>query len=197
MIQVRFKNTYFYSVSSILFLVIFTLAHNSSIAQNSSEKSNSEIIVAANRFNEYLPLLRNKNIAVVANQTSVVNFKVIGTKGNATSTIHLVDFLQKMKINIVKVISPEHGFRGKADASEHVADGLDKKSGLPITSLYGKNKKPSQEQLDGIDVVLFDIQDVGVRFYTYISTLHYVMEACAEKGIPVIVLDRPILTGTM
>ena len=117
----------------ILFLVIFTLAHNSSIAQNSSKKINSEIVVAANRFNEYLPLLKNKNIAVVANQTSVVNFKVTGTKGNSTSTIHLVDFLQKMKINIVKVFSPEHGFRGKADAAEHIADGIDKKSGLPIT----------------------------------------------------------------
>ncbi len=195
MIQVRFKNTYFYSVSMLLFLVIFTMVQNSSFAQVLSDKSNSDIVVAANRFNDYLPLLKNKNIAVVANQTSVVNFKVTGAKGNATSTIHLVDFLQKMKINIVKVFSPEHGFRGKADAAEHIADGVDKKSGLPITSLYGKNKKPSQKQLSDIDIVVFDIQDVGVRFYTYISTLHYVMEACAEKKIPVIVLDRPNPNG--
>ncbi len=157
----------------------------------SQVQNNKPIIVGADRISEYMSLLKDKKVAVVANQTSVVSFKVTSTKGDGESTIHLVDFLQKINIDITKVFSPEHGFRGKADASEFVADGKDIKTGLPIISLYGKNKKPTQEQLAGIDVVIFDIQDLGVRFYTYISTLHYVMEACAEKGIPVIVLDRP------
>ncbi len=141
------------------------------------------IIVAANRTAAYVPLLKNKKIAVVANQTSVI-FK------NDTYT-HLVDSLLALQIDIEKVFAPEHGFRGKADAGEKVPDGIDTKTGLPLISLHGKNRKPSQEHLKGIDVVLFDIQDVGVRFYTYIATLQLVMESCAEKGIPIIVLDRP------
>lgn len=135
----------------------------------------------------YLPLLAGKNIAIVGNQTSVI-FKKNGF-------IHLVDSLLSMGINITKVFSPEHGFRGEVDAGEKVLDGIDIKTGLPIVSLYGKNKKPTDEQLMGIDLVIFDIQDVGVRFYTYISTLHYVMEACAENDIPLIVLDRPNPNG--
>ncbi|SHG91385.1 exo-beta-N-acetylmuramidase NamZ family protein [Flagellimonas flava] len=145
------------------------------------------IIVAANRTEAYLPLLRGKKIAVVANQTSVVFHK--------TGHTHLVDSLLALEIDIAKVFAPEHGFRGKADAGELVKDGTDTQTGLPIFSLYGKNKKPSQEQLEGLDLVLFDIQDVGVRFYTYIATLQLVMEACAEKGIPIIVLDRPNPNG--
>ena len=141
------------------------------------------IMVAANRTAEYLPILKGKAIAVVANQTSVI-FKNEGY-------IHLVDSLLSLDVNIKKVFAPEHGFRGEADAGEHVKDGLDTQTGLPLISLYGKNRKPGQEQLNGIDLVLFDIQDVGVRFYTYIATLQLVMEACAEKGIPVLVLDRP------
>ena len=131
----------------------------------------------------YLPLLQGKKIGVVANQTSV--------KGNT----HLVDYLLSQDIEIVRVFAPEHGFRGKADAGEKVEDGKDAKTGLSIISLYGKNKKPSQHMLDSLDLILFDIQDVGVRFYTYISTLTYVMEAAAEKGIPVLVLDRPNPNG--
>lgn len=141
------------------------------------------ITVAANRTAIYLPLLKDKKIAVVANQTSVI-FK---TEGHT----HLIDSLLKLQVNIKKVFAPEHGFRGQADAGEKVADDVDSKTGLPLISLHGKNRKPSQEHLEGIDIVLFDIQDVGVRFYTYIATLQLVMEACAEKGIPVIVLDRP------
>ncbi|MGY0408016.1 MAG: exo-beta-N-acetylmuramidase NamZ family protein, partial [Polaribacter sp.] len=99
--------------------------------------------------------------------------------------------LLSLKINIKKIFAPEHGFRGKSDAGEVLKDGLDTKTGLPILSLYGKNKKPTAAQLKGIDVLIFDIQDVGVRFYTYISTLHYVLEACAELDIQVILLDRP------
>ena len=131
----------------------------------------------------YLPLLKEKKVAVVANQTSVIE------------KTHLVDSLLSLNVNITKVFSPEHGFRGKADAGAHVEDGIDAKTGLPILSLHGKSKKPSVEQLKNIDVVIFDIQDVGVRFYTYISTLHYVMEACAENNIPIIVLDRPNPNG--
>jgi uncharacterized protein YbbC (DUF1343 family) len=103
----------------------------------------------------------------------------------------LVDFLLKNKINIQKIYAPEHGFRGTADAGEHVVDGKDVKTGIPILSLYGENRKPKPEQLEGIDVLVFDLQDVGARFYTYISTLHYVMESCAENNIPLLVLDRP------
>src|SRR5690606_30645133 len=104
---------------------------------------------------------------------------------------HLVDSLVSSKINVIKVFAPEHGFRGTADAGEIIKDGKDLKTGLPLVSLYGKNKKPTQAQLADLDMVIFDIQDVGARFYTYISTLHYVMEACAEAGIPLLILDRP------
>ncbi|MFD0796745.1 exo-beta-N-acetylmuramidase NamZ domain-containing protein [Maribacter chungangensis] len=141
------------------------------------------ITVAANRTAAYLPLLQGKKIAIVANQTSVI----FTENGHA----HLVDSLLALNVNIKKVFAPEHGFRGDVDAGEKVLDGTDPKTGLPLISLYGKNRKPSQEHLEDIDAVLFDIQDVGVRFYTYIATLQLVMEACAEKGIPVIVLDRP------
>ena len=109
--------------------------------------------------------------------------------------MHIVDSLLQRNINIKKVFSPEHGFRGTADAGEHVKDGLDTKTNLPIFSLHGKHKKPTKAQLEDLDIILFDIQDVGVRFYTYISTLHYVMEACAENNIKLIVLDRPNPNG--
>ena len=131
----------------------------------------------------YLPLLEGQSVAVVANQTSV--------KGDA----HLVDFLLGKSVNLKKVFSPEHGFRGTASAGEQVKDGKDQKTGLPITSLYGKNKKPSPDMLAGIDVVIFDIQDVGTRFYTYISTMSLVMEACAENNVQVLVFDRPNPNG--
>ncbi|MFT5762204.1 MAG: hypothetical protein ACI8WA_001330 [Polaribacter sp.] len=168
---VRFKSTYL-----ILFLCIsFSLT---SCAQNSTE-----IKVAAQQTELYLNLLKGKNIAIVANQTSTIN------------KTHLVDSLLSLNIKVKKVFAPEHGFRGKADAGEMVKDGFDTKTGLAIFSLHGKSKKPSAEQLKGIDVVVFDIQDVGARFYTYISSLHYVMEACAENGIPVILLDRPNPNG--
>ena len=146
------------------------------------------IIVGANSTTEYLPLLKNKKVAIVANQTSVI------FKQNKEYS-HIVDSLLSHQINIVKVFAPEHGFRGKADAGEHVNNHTDTKTGIPIISLFGKNRKPQPEVLEGIDIVIFDIQDVGVRFYTYISTMSNVMEACAEKGIPVIVLDRPNPNG--
>lgn len=144
-----------------------------------------DIIVGAEQFSHYSELLKGKNVGVVANQTSFLE----------NEKEHLVDFLVSKDIKVNKVFAPEHGFRGTADAGEHVKDGIDSKTGIPIISLYGSNKKPSQEQLKGLDVVVFDIQDVGARFYTYISTLHYIMEACAEAGIPVVVFDRPNPNG--
>jgi uncharacterized protein YbbC (DUF1343 family) len=130
-----------------------------------------------------MELLKDKKVGIVGNQSSLV--------GDA----HLVDTLISSKINIVRVFSPEHGFRGDADAGELVSNDKDPKTGLTIVSLYGKNKKPTNEQLKGLDVLVFDIQDVGVRFYTYISTLHYVMQACAENNIELIILDRPNPNG--
>lgn len=158
--------------------------------RNTNEIPSQEepIIVGANRTAEYLPLLQNKKVGVVTNQSGLIFKTPNHSKEQST---HLVDSLLQLGVNIKRVYSPEHGFRGTADAGEAVADGKDATTGLPIISLHGKNKKPTQEQLEGIDVLLFDIQDVGVRFYTYISTLTYVMEAAAEKGIPVIILDRP------
>ncbi len=168
-----FKNTVLFSL-----LIVFGCQ-----AQENSEKE-IELKTGADQTELYLPLLKGKHVAVVANQTSVV----ADYKGNL---IHLVDTLIDLDVNVKTVFAPEHGFRGKADAGEKVKDSFDSKTGLPIISLYGKHKKPTAEDLKGIDIIVFDIQDVGVRFYTYISTLHYVMEACAEQNIPVLVLDRP------
>lgn len=159
------------------------------ISGNDEPKSSKNPIIAApfqvgaESTTLYLPSLEGKKVGVVGNQSSLIG------------ETHLVDSLVSLNIDVQKVFSPEHGFRGKADAGEYVANGKDLKTGLPVISLYGSNKKPKQEQLNGLDIVVFDIQDVGVRFYTYISTLHYVMEACAEAGIPVIVLDRPNPNG--
>ncbi len=195
-----FKSTYLFLVLLLNFNLI-SCAQKTKVIQNSEIKTISEIKTGAERTELYLNLLKGKNVAIVANQTSVLNVlqraeiapNVMGSK---KVTQHLVDFLHNYKdINVKKVFAPEHGFRGKADAAEVIKDGLDTKTGLPIVSLYGKSKKPSAKQLENIDVVIFDIQDVGVRFYTYISTLHYVMEACAEAEIPVIILDRPNPNG--
>jgi uncharacterized protein YbbC (DUF1343 family) len=140
----------------------------------------------ADNSTTYLPLLKDKKVGIVTNQTGILSNKT-----------HLVDFLLEQKINVQKIYAPEHGFRGTADAGEHVVDGKDSKTGLPILSLYGDNKKPKPEHLAGIDVMVFDLQDVGARFYTYISSLHYIMEACAENNIPLIVLDRPNPNGNI
>ena len=142
-----------------------------------------QLVLASERTDVYLHHLQNKKVGIVGNQTSLI------------ANTHLVDSLLSLGIDVVKVFSPEHGFRGKADAGAIIEDGIDSKTGIPLISLYGKNKKPKAEQLQGIDILVFDIQDVGVRFYTYISTLHYVMEAAAESNIKVIVLDRPNPNG--
>jgi uncharacterized protein YbbC (DUF1343 family) len=138
----------------------------------------------ADNFENYIPLLKDKKVGVVSNQTGIL-----------TNRTHLVDFLITNQINVLKIFAPEHGFRGTADAGELIIDGKDTKTGLSIISLYGDNKKPKPEQLEGIEILVFDIQDVGARFYTYISTLHYVMEACAENNIQLLVLDRPNPNG--
>jgi uncharacterized protein YbbC (DUF1343 family) len=140
-------------------------------------------IPGAAQFNHYGDMLKGKSVAIVANQTSMVN------------NVHLVDFLLDKGVNIKAIFAPEHGFRNLADAGEEISDGKDKQTGLPIVSLYGKHVKPTPEDLKGVDVVLYDIQDVGTRFYTYISTLHYLVEACAENKIKCIVLDRPNPNG--
>ena len=153
-----------------------------------------KIIVGANQVEAYLHLLKGKKVGIVANQTSVI-FKDLKSKTKKTSFTHIADSLLSLKVEVKKVFAPEHGFRGTADAGEHIKDGIDTKTGIPIVSLYGNNKKPSKEQLDNIDFMVFDIQDVGARFYTYISSLHYVMEACAEAKIPLLILDRPNPNG--
>ena len=148
------------------------------------DKPKTEIKTGADNYNNYLPLLNNKQIGIVTNQTGILSNKT-----------HLVDFLLEKNIAIQKIFAPEHGFRGTADAGEHIIDGKDAKTGLSIISLYGDNKKPKPEQLAGIDIMVFDLQDVGARFYTYISSLHYIMEACAENNIPLLILDRPNPNG--
>lgn len=143
-----------------------------------------QLVLGAQQTASYLPLLKGKRVALLVNQTSEI-----------ASGVHIVDSLMSLGVQVKKIFAPEHGFRGTADAGESVVDGKDKRTGVPIFSLYGKHKKPTAEQLSDVDVVVFDIQDVGVRFYTYISSMHYVMEACAENNKEFIVLDRPNPNG--
>jgi len=162
-------------------LVLICLIFLGVFSQYYSQTSNKEgFKTGADRPELYLPLLKNKTIGIVTNQTGLLQDKT-----------HLVDFLVKNNVKIKTIFAPEHGFRGNADAGEKVKNGVDIKTGIPIVSLYGPNKKPKPEQLKGIDIVVFDIQDVGVRFYTYISTLTYLMEAGAENNVEIMVLDRP------
>jgi uncharacterized protein YbbC (DUF1343 family) len=161
----------------MLVIIIFLITNLTTV--NAQE----HIVVGAENMSNYLPLLKNKQIAIVANQTSLVNGK------------HLLDTLTQLGINVKKVFCPEHGFRGTGSAGEKIADDADSKTGIPVKSLYGNNKKPTTKDLQDIELVLFDLQDVGARFYTYISTMHYVMQACAEQNIPFLVLDRPNPNG--
>lgn len=164
-----------------------------------------KFMTGADNLHDHYELFQNKKVGVVTNQTGLVNYESTYQTGNddglnnqklQVRSMHLVDYIkEKTPLNLVKIFAPEHGFRGTADAGELVDDTKDAKTGLPILSLYGNNKKPTPEQLKGIDVLLFDLQDVGARFYTYISHLHYVMEACAENNIPLILLDRPNPNG--
>ncbi|MDX1285812.1 MAG: DUF1343 domain-containing protein, partial [Draconibacterium sp.] len=142
-----------------------------------------EIVVGAEQPDLYLPILEGKRIGLVVNNTSKVK------------DVHLVDYFLSKDIKIEKIFAPEHGFRGDVSAGGKIEDGVDTKTGLPVLSLYGKTRKPTPEHLHGLDIVIFDIQDVGCRFYTYISTMHLVMEACAEYNLPMVVLDRPNPNG--
>ena len=157
-----------------------------------SSENVQPIIPAANRTEEYLPLLKGKRIGIIGNQSSLITLQPASENSDYK---HLVDSLVNLGINVTKVFAPEHGFRGTADAGEAIKDGKDPATGIPVTSLYGDNKKPTPEQLKDLDLLVFDLQDVGARFYTYISTLHYVMEAAAENKIPIIVFDRPNPNG--
>ncbi len=143
----------------------------------------SDITTGAQQTKLYLPLLKNKKVAIVTNASGIIGNK------------HLVDTLLKLKVKIVKIFGPEHGFRGTADAGEKVKSGKDSKTGIPVVSLYGSHKKPTKDDFKGVDIILYDIQDIGVRFYTYISTMTYVMEACAEHHKELIILDRPNPNG--
>jgi uncharacterized protein YbbC (DUF1343 family) len=165
---------------SAIFLLLSSCASGQKISE---DRYNRNILTGAMRTELYLGDLRGKRVGIVANQTSLI--------GNT----HLVDSLLSMGVAVKKVFAPEHGFRGDSGAGETIQDGRDTKTGLPLVSLYGKNKKPSAEMIRDLDVLVFDIQDVGARFYTYISTMHYVMEAAAENGKKVIVLDRPNPNG--
>ena len=162
-----------------LFVIFFSL---SSVGQE-RKKDFFSIKTGAEQTEKYVDRLKNKHIAVVANHTTNINGS------------HLVDSLLNLGVDIVKIFSPEHGFRGNADAGEHVKNYIDEKTGLPVISLYGDSKKPKLNDLKDIDIMVFDLQDVGVRFYTYISTMHYVMEACAEMNVELLILDRPNPNG--
>ena len=169
----RLKNSSF--KSTFLFWLV-ALSSSSSVSQK-------RILPGALLQDQYISLLIEKKVGVVAHQASLI------PKSNSSQ--HLVDFLLYNNIDIQSIFAPEHGFRGTADAGENVKDQVDPKTGIQIISLHGINKKPKVEQVNGIEIMIFDLQDVGVRFFTYLSTLHYVMEACAENDIPMIILDRP------
>jgi uncharacterized protein YbbC (DUF1343 family) len=173
-----------------LFLLVLIINYMASCAQVSNTATAKkmtggykEIITGAERMDVYIPLLKGKTVGIFANQTSIVG------------KTHLVDTLLKCGIKVVKIFGPEHGFRGDADAGEHVGDMPDKKTGIPVISLYGDHKKPTSADFIGVDVLVFDIQDVGVRFYTYISSLEYFLEAALENNKPLLILDRPNPNG--
>lgn len=209
--KIIFKNTVLFFVM-ILFAGINFACHAQDKSKDESQKPmdyQARIYTGAEQSDKYLPLLKDRKVGILTNQTGIIYKRTGGatetTRGNETIKLHptvrieeqlLIDFLIEKNIDIQKIYAPEHGFRGTADAGELIKDGKDTKTGLPIISLYGNNKKPTKEQLAGIDLMLFDLQDVGARFYTYISSLHYLMEACAENNIPVIVLDRPNPKGS-
>jgi uncharacterized protein YbbC (DUF1343 family) len=165
-------------------ILFFTLSLMLSFcAPKTQADQTPEIKTGAEQTDLYLPLLKGKRVAVLANQTSIIG------------KTHLVDSLQKLGINIVKVFGPEHGFRGNASAGAEVSDAIDKRTGIPIISLYGKKNKPSKEDLQDVDILIYDLQDVGVRFYTNINALSRLMEACEENGKPLLILDRPNPNG--
>ena len=169
----------------LFFLLGFLVLYGTAVAQANAGKSvkKGAAIPGAERTEMYLPLLKNKTVAVFANQTSMVG------------QTHVVDVLLQKGIAVKKIFSPEHGFRGTADAGEQVESNIDSATGLTVISLYGDHRAPTTEELQDIDVMVFDIQDVGVRFYTYISSLQYYLEAAIENDKPLLILDRPNPNG--
>lgn len=167
----------------VLPIVLLALCFSCKAQKTTSQQTSDQIITGADRTEVYVPLLRGKRVAVFANHTATI--------GNT----HLVDSLKKLGVNIVKAFGPEHGFRGTADAGQKMDNYVDKATGIPVISLYGKKRRPSAEDLADVDILLFDIQDVGVRFYTYISSLEEYMEAAFEHGKPLLILDRPNPNG--
>lgn len=167
---------------SLMMLMLSCFSQEKTLIKT-TDSLNTAIIIGAEQTALYLPLLQGKKVALCGNQTSTVG------------KTHLVDTLINSGIKPVKIFCPEHGFRGEAEAGAHIKSTIDSKTGIPIVSLYGSNKKPTAEQMSGIDILIFDIQDVGCRFYTYISTLHYVMESAAECNVQVIIFDRPNPNG--
>lgn len=165
-------------IKRVVFLLLFSCVGFA----NAQNEKKGDLVIGAERFDKLKTLLEDKRIGLVVNQTSILNNEI---------QTHLLDALVENGFQVKVVFAPEHGFRGIADAGEIVKDSKDIKTGIPIVSIYGKQKAPTAEQMADIDAVVFDIQDVGARFYTYISTMHYVMEACAENDKELIVLDRP------
>jgi uncharacterized protein YbbC (DUF1343 family) len=169
----------------ILTYLIFcsTIVSAQPVHNTSAQPANNKILPGAYQIHQYLPLLKGKRVGIFANQTSVI------------CHTHLVDTLKTLGVNIVKLFSPEHGFRGNADAGENIGSAVDAQTGIPIVSLYGKKNKPNAEDLADVDILLFDIQDVGARFYTYISSLQYFLESAIQNDKPLIILDRPNPNG--
>ena len=181
----RTKVQNFLKFTIICFILLSCNAQSVTKTFHNEAFQNDKISLGAEHFAQYVNLLKNKRVGMIVNQTSVVG----------KNLTHIVDTLLKQGVKITKIFAPEHGFRGEADAGEHVDNTKDAKTGIPILSIYGQTRKPSPEMLKDLDVLVFDIQDVGARFYTYIGTLEYVMEAAAENKIPVVVLDRPNPNG--
>lgn len=167
---------------SLLTILLIALPLLTACGEAEVKPAETKVVTGADvLLTNQLGLVANKNIGIVTNHTGVLS-----------NGVHIADTLHKLEsVNVVALFGPEHGIRGKASAGEKIEDGTDKKTGLPVYSLYGKNRKPTPEMVEGIDLIVFDIQDVGARFYTYISTLYNVIEACAEYDIPLLVLDRP------
>jgi uncharacterized protein YbbC (DUF1343 family) len=207
---------WFFSSVKMIFVFTFLVSCKTSTALNYAKPEDvalkpkiitMKFLPGADNLNNHLELFFHKKVGIVTNQTGLVTYDSIYNTSDDSGynkqrlvirTVHVVDYItEQTSINLVKIFAPEHGFRGTADAGELVDDSKDAKTGLPILSLYGNNKKPTPEQLSGIDVLLFDLQDVGARFYTYISHLHYVMEACAENNVSLIILDRPNPNGSI
>ena len=183
-LDIKLWSRQFIPIKSTFLLFVFSNLLNLSLGQNIKPlEINTQVITGAEQTERYIPLLKNKKVALLTNTSGKIKHA------------YLLDTLLRLRVNVVKVFGPEHGFRSSSDASRTILDEVDSITGIPVVSLYGKNKKPKPEQLAGIELVVYDLQDVGVRYYTYISTLSYMIEACAELRIPVLILDRPNPNG--